>query len=82
MCKNEICFNPVNEMIFEDALYELVEEVGGNEFMYIGTQKIVGKRLTKWNQIQREKRKAQEGTYEHIACNTILISHNLFTKSI
>lgn len=44
MCVLKIFTHPVNEMVLEDPLDELMEEVGSDQFVYICT----GKMLSEW----------------------------------
>jgi hypothetical protein len=46
MSKNKIIFDPSNKVIFKGFLDDLVEEVQGNEFMYVSLRKIISERLT------------------------------------
>jgi hypothetical protein len=42
---DKVFFDPRNQMVFECTFDHLVEQVGRNEFMYIGSWEIVGERL-------------------------------------
>jgi len=41
MYKLEVLVNPLHKVVFEYALDELVEEVWGEEYMYVGARKII-----------------------------------------
>jgi hypothetical protein len=43
--KNQVIFNPLNQVVFETTFYNLVEEIWRDEFMDVGMWKPVGKWL-------------------------------------
>lgn len=43
----DVLHDPVNQMVLESALDELMEEVRRDEFVYVGTRKVGGERLVK-----------------------------------
>jgi len=45
MSNNEVFLNPSYEMIFKGSFNDLMKEVWGNKFMYIGSWKVVGEGL-------------------------------------
>jgi hypothetical protein len=45
ICQAEIALNPGNEMVLKGAFDDLMEEVGGEKFMYVCTGKVVRERL-------------------------------------
>jgi hypothetical protein len=45
MDENKIVLNPLNKVILEDALDELVEKIGGKDVMYIRMREIRRERL-------------------------------------
>lgn len=45
VCFHKVLGDPRNEVIFEGAFDNLVQEIPGDEFIYVGTRKITGKGL-------------------------------------
>ena len=42
----QVIFNPSDEVIFERALDELVEDITGDQFIDVGTREVICKRLS------------------------------------
>lgn len=45
MCNDQVLFNPVDEMVFECPFDDLVEKIGGKQFVYVCPGKVSCKRL-------------------------------------
>jgi hypothetical protein len=45
MSNNKVCFHPSYKVIFKCPFDDLMEKIWGDEFMYIGSWKVIGEGL-------------------------------------